>query len=299
MGKRPSNVAATVKVADEMAAALRQKVKEPFRPVLVVLAGQEVGQRVVVDHTLLIGRDPDADLPLSDGLVSWHHALIEDRGDGWALKDLGSTNGIQVNDQRGAEFALAQGDRIHFGTTVVRFELQDHLEQDYNEFVERMLNIDDLSGLLVRRVFDRELGFMIEAARAASGTVGLLVMDLDGIKPINDTHGHLFGAYAIGEAGRTIGCVIGSRGIGSRFGGDEFLAALPGMDGAAAVVVAEEIRAAIAAHHFEREGVVLTPTVSIGAAAYPTDADTAEALFQRADEALYRAKQGGKNRVCR
>jgi len=299
MRDRPDNVAATVKASDETAAAVRRRVKEPYRPVLVVLAGQEVGQRVVVDHTLLVGRDPGADLPLSDALVSWHHALIEDRGDGWALKDLGSTNGIRVNDQPGAEFALAQGDRIHFGTTVVRFELQDPVDRDYNEFVERMLNVDDLSGLLVRRAIDRELGLMIEAARAAAGSVGLLVMDLDGVKQINDTHGHLFGAYTIGEAGRVIGRVLGSRGIGSRFGGDEFIAALPGMDGTAAAAVAEEIRAAIVAHHFEREGVTLAPTVSIGAAGFPADADTAEALFQRADEALYRAKQGGKNRVCR
>jgi two-component system, cell cycle response regulator len=299
MRKRPANVATTVKASDETAAALRQKVKEPFRPVLVVLAGQEVGQRVVVDHTLLVGRDAGADLPLSDALVSWHHALIEDRGDEWALKDLGSTNGVRVNDQPGTEFVLAQGDRIHFGHTVVRFELQDHVEQDYNEFVARMLNVDDLSGLLVRRAFDRELGLMIEAARAVSGSLGLLVMDLDGVKPINDTHGHLFGAYAIGEAGRVIGRVVKSRGLGSRFGGDEFLAALPGLDGAAAAAVAEEIRVAIAAHHFERERKVLKPTISIGAAAFPADADTAEALFQRADEALYRAKQGGKNRVCR
>jgi two-component system cell cycle response regulator len=299
MRDRPSNVAATIKASDDTAAILRKKVTEPFRPVLVVLAGQEVGLRVVVDHTLLVGRDAAADLPLSDALVSWHHALIEDRGDGWALKDLGSTNGVRVNDQAGTEFALAQGDRIRFGDTVVRFELQDRLEQDYNEFVERMLNVDDLSGLLVRRAFDHELGLMIEAARAAAGSVGLLVMDLDGVKQINDTHGHLFGAYAIGEAGRVIGRVLKKRGIASRFGGDEFLAAVPGFDAAAAAAVAEEIRAAVAKHHFEREGAVLKPTISIGVAAYPADAATAEALFQHGDEALYRAKQAGKNRVCR
>jgi diguanylate cyclase (GGDEF)-like protein len=299
MHKRPDNIATTIKASDDTTAALRQRVKEPFRPVLVVLAGQEVGRRVVVDHTLVVGRDVSADLPLSDALVSWHHALIEDRGDGWAVKDLGSTNGIRVNDQQGAEFVLAAGDRIQFGNTVVRFELQDDVERVYNEFVERMLNVDDLSGLLVRRAFDRELGQMLEAVRAVGGGVGLLVMDLDGVKQINDTHGHLFGAYAIGEAGRVIGRVLRPHGIGSRFGGDEFLAALPGMDGTAAAAVAEEIRAAVAGHHFEREGIVLTPTVSIGAAAFPADGETAEALFQRADEALYRAKQGGKNRVSR
>jgi diguanylate cyclase (GGDEF)-like protein len=124
-------------------------------------------------------------------------------------------------------------------------------------------------------------------------------MDLDGIKKINDTHGHLFGAYVIGAAGKLIGQVVGARGMGSRFGGDEFLAALPGLDAAAGVAVAEEIRAAIAAHPFEREGVPLRPGISIGVAEFPADADDPLGLFQKADEALYRAKQGGKNRVCR
>ena len=299
MADRPINAAATLVAKRDFAANVAQRVKEPYRPVLVVMAGQEVGLRVVVDRSLMIGRDPAADLRLSDALVSWHHALIEDRGDGWALKDLGSTNGSRVNDRAGAEFVLAPNDRLTFGATVVRFELQDHLEQHYNEFVERMLNIDDLSGLLVRRAFDREMGLMIEAARAGAQPLGLIVMDLDGIKKINDTHGHLFGAYTIGEAGRVIGRVVGERGIGSRFGGDEFLAALPGLDATATVAVGEEIRGAIGAHHFEREGIELRPTISIGVAAFPVDAESTAELFQRADEALYRAKQGGKNRVCR
>jgi diguanylate cyclase (GGDEF)-like protein len=299
MRDRPIDITTTIKATREAAGEVRLRAKELYRPVLVVMAGHEVGQRVVVDHTLLIGRDPAADLPLSDALVSWHHAIIEDRGDGWALKDLGSTNGSHVNEHAGMEFVLEPNDRITFGSTVVRFELQDHLEQHYNEFVERMLNVDDLSGLLVRRAFDRELGLMIEAARTGAQPLGLLVMDLDGIKRINDTHGHLFGAYAIGEAGRVIGRVVGKRGIGSRFGGDEFLAALPGLDAAATAAVGEEIRGAVLTHRFEHNGIELRPTISIGVAALPTDAPNAETLFQRADEALYRAKQGGKNCVCR
>jgi two-component system cell cycle response regulator len=115
---------------------------------------------------------------------------------------------------------------------VLRFELQDGLDQAYNEQLERLLHVDDLSGLYVRRRFDRELGLMVEQCRTQGGSVALLVMDMDGIKAINDRHGHLFGAYTIGETGRLIGRVLGDRGIGSRFGGDEFCAALPGLDDA-------------------------------------------------------------------
>jgi diguanylate cyclase (GGDEF)-like protein len=129
--------------------------------------------------------------------------------------------------------------------------------------------------------------------------VALLVMDLDGIKVINDTHGHLFGAYVIGEAGRLIGNVLGQRGIGCRFGGDEYLAALPDHDILTALEVGEQIRAAIGSHRFEREDVLLKPGISIGVAAFPEHASDPMELFQRADEALYRAKKSGKNRVSR
>jgi diguanylate cyclase (GGDEF)-like protein len=277
---------------------LRQALRAPHRPVLVVLAGNEVGQRRRLEGNLLLGRDPAADLVLTDAGVSWHHARLEDRGDCWAVVDLESTNGTAVNGQKRRESPLAHGDRLVLGRTVLRFEVQDALEQAYDEQVQRMLNLDDLSGLLVRRKFDAELGLLLESARARTRPLALLVMDLDGVKRINDTYGHLFGAYVIGEAGRIIGEVIGARGIASRFGGDEFCAAIPENDERAGAAIGEEIRRAIAAHPFQREGIVLAVGISIGVAAFPERATGQASLFQRADEALYRAKQGGRNRVC-
>jgi diguanylate cyclase (GGDEF)-like protein len=288
----------TLKASDSVGHEIRRRVTAPYRPVLVVMSGNDVGLRVTLDRTLLVGRDPEADVVLSDALVSWHHARIEDRGDSWTLVDLGSTNGTTLNGEACGEGVLQAHDKIVFGSTILRFELQDGVEQAYNQVVDRMLNIDDLSGLYVRRKFDAELATMIDAARREPRPVSLLVIDLDGVKGINDTHGHLFGAYVIGESGRVIGQVIGPRGIACRFGGDEFLAALPGLEVDAAAEVAEQIRQAINEHAFERERIVLKPGISIGVAAFDGDGGVAE-LFQRADEALYRAKQSGKNRVCR
>jgi two-component system cell cycle response regulator len=281
-----------IEATSTLSRAVVQAVKAPHRPVIVVISGNEMGVRKAVEESLVIGRDPACDLVLSDALVSSRHAILEDRGDGWVLVDLGSTNGMSVNGQKGTEFMLTRNDKIVFGRTVARFEMLDPLEQKYDELVDKLLHVDDLSGLLVRRRFDADLGLAIDAARASGAPVGLLMMDLDGIKKINDTHGHLFGAYVIGR-------VLDARGFASRFGGDEYVAALPGLDLAKTEAVGEEILRAIAAHAFERDGIPLHPGISIGVAAFPENAADAESVFQRADEALYRAKRAGKNRVCR
>jgi two-component system cell cycle response regulator len=298
---RPKNVPPTLIASENpnLSNEVMRKIKEPHRPVLVVLTGNEIGRRVVVDRSLLIGRDPAADLALSDALISWHHALVEDRGDGFALSDLGSTNGTTVNGESKPEFILNPNDRIVFGATAVSFELQDALKEGYNENVDRLMNIDDLSGLFVRRKFDTDFRALVESSRAAGTPLTLLVMDLDGIKKINDTHGHLFGAFVIGQSGRLIGDIVGQKGIACRFGGDEYLAALPEHDLEAGCSVAESILRAINSVPFVKDEVVLKPGISIGIASFPDHASDAETLFQKADEALYRAKGAGKNRIAR
>lgn len=298
---RPPSAATTLRLDHEEGLGRREvlrQVKAKIAPVLVVASGERMGARRVLDRTVTVGRDPACELPLSDASVSWHHARVEDRGDGFAVVDLGSTNGTSVEGERVSERVLVAGQRIAFGDVVVRFELQDALDRQLDAMVQRLLEVDELSGLWVRRKFDAELALALEAARSRGAALALLVMDLDGVKGINDTHGHLFGAHVIGESGRVIGKVVGDRGFCSRFGGDEFIAALPGVDVAGGAKVGEEVRAAIAAHRFELDGVVLAPGISIGVAAYPSSATDATSLFQRADDALYRAKQAGKDRVC-
>jgi two-component system cell cycle response regulator len=264
------------------------------------MSGNEVGTRKGVSGIATIGRATRSELVLSDAGISWRHARIEDRGDAWwALVDLGSTNGSVVNGEKRAETLLAHGDKVVLGRTVLRFELQDRLEQAYDEQLQRLLHVDDLSGLYVRRRFDRELARLVEEqSRARARQRG----------PARDGHGRHQGHQRPPRPplrrvhhrrdGRLIGRVVGDRGIGSRFGGDEFCAALPGLDTAAAGARREEIHAAVGEHPYVARGRRAAARHLHRRGGVPADARDAEALFQRADEALYRAKQGGKNRVC-
>jgi pSer/pThr/pTyr-binding forkhead associated (FHA) protein len=132
-----------VRLREELQAALR----DARKPTVVVMSGSAVGQRHRLLASVVLGRDPQAEVVLTDTGISWRHARIEDRGDRWWVVDLGSTNGTLVNGQRITEHRLSHGDKVVLGRTVVRFELQDRLEEAFDEQVQRLLNVDDLSGL--------------------------------------------------------------------------------------------------------------------------------------------------------
>ena len=289
----------TLKLAEgqKLGAQVNDNLRKQARPALIVMSGNTVGQRVSVLGNVFIGRDPKSQLVLPDPGVSYRHACVEDRGEAWVLVDLDSTNGSEVNGKPIQEALLTHGDKLCFGNTLVRFEVQDESDQAYTEAVAQLLNVDDLTGLLLRRRFDAELALLAAQATSSGEPLSLLAMDLDGIKAINDQHGHLFGAYTISETGKLIGVRLEERGIACRFGGDEFIAALPGHDLDEARAVAEEIRQAVGAHAYLFEGIALRPAMSIGVAELPRHASDPQALFRAADAALYTAKRNGKNRV--
>ncbi len=278
----------------QVAAALKAR----SAPKLVVIAGPDAGVHFRLQRSMVIGRDPSAGVALSDTSVSFAHARVEDRGDAWAVVDLGSTNGTKVDDLRAAESLLRPGTKIQVGTTVIRFEVQDAADEAYDQMVERLITLDDLTGLYQRRRFDRDVAQLVAAGRP----LALYVMDLDGIKRINDTHGHLFGAHVIANAGdrlrRALATLPGA--FGARFGGDEYTAAVLDIaDGEHALQIGESFRALIADAPYPKDGVELHVGVSIGVALAPSDAASADELFTRADAALYPSKQAGKHRVPR
>jgi diguanylate cyclase (GGDEF)-like protein len=268
-------------------------------PIVLVVTGERVGTRCLLDAPLVVGRDPSVGLPLRDAGISWHHVRFEVGQDGAVrVIDLDSTNGTYLNDKRIDQSVLVDGDCVEVGTTLLRLEMADSVEAGFHATLDRLLNQDDLTGLVHRRRWESEGALMIEAALSGHRPLSLLLMDLDGVKRINDTHGHQFGAYTIAEAGRLIGTVAGCRGLATRMGGDEFAVILGDTDAETAVDLAHEVRDAIRLHPFELEGVVIRPGISIGVATLSTELPDLAALMRRADAALYRAKAAGRDRVA-
>ena len=277
---------------------------EELKAVLVVLAGSQLGERVVIDQPVAIGRAPDNQFVLRDPAVSWKHCLVEQvRGQEndtrIRVRDLGSKHGIEVNGERvsGDRF-LASGDQLGVGDTLMRLEHHDPVEQAFDNAVIERIAKDDLTGLLSRRRFEADLAALVEAATLGGETLALVMLDIDGIKAINDQYGHLAGAQVIGDVGRLLGRIVGARGLCARLSGDEFATTLPRATPASALVLVEQVLREVRALPIHFAGMTLSVTISAGMAFLPEDGADEATLMRVADERLLAAKQGGRDRIA-
>jgi diguanylate cyclase (GGDEF)-like protein len=165
--------------------------------------------------------------------------------------------------------------------------------------VQRQASIDDLTGLYNHRFLIDSLGQQVALAERLGASLAILMLDIDHFKALNDTHGHHAGDLALTTFARTVVSNVRRADLAARYGGEEFVVLMPNTSAAEAFVVAEKIRAAVAATEVELPGRgAVRLTVSVGVAAYPEDTDTATELFGLADGALYEAKRMGRDRTC-
>ena len=172
----------------------------------------------------------------------------------------------------------------------------------YNRMRTQLYTIvltDPLSGCLNRRGFEQQLVREVARGSRAESDIALIALDIDNFKAINDTFGHLAGDAAIRECGALLRSTARLNDIVARTGGEEFMLLAPETDLEGATRLAERIVAAFRNADFKCVGGRRRITVSVGVVAEHTiDADIAEGLRARADEALYAAKRGGRDRVC-
>lgn len=162
--------------------------------------------------------------------------------------------------------------------------------------IEEMARTDGLTGLLNHASFHDQLEQLSRAAAAHSSPLAVIMADVDHFKAFNDTRGHQAGDHVLREVAQVWKAVLPDYAVCARYGGEEFICALPHDDLDRAYQLAELARSEIEGHTFDFEGQQLHVTVSMGVADTGIAADSSE-LVKRADEALYGAKQAGRNRV--
>lgn len=163
--------------------------------------------------------------------------------------------------------------------------------------LEQAALTDGLTGMQNRRYFDDALKEYLHEFRRIDRPVGLMILDLDHFKLVNDTYGHDAGDEVLRSVAKCLKSMTRYHDVVARLGGEEFAVVVPNMDIELLQRVADRMRKAIAALSIETSGVQLNVTSSVGLALWDKE-ETAEEFYRRADKQLYEAKRQGRNRVC-
>jgi two-component system cell cycle response regulator len=284
--------------------------RRDLKPALVFLTGELIAVPIPLEREdVILGRALEADVRVNDTQVSRQHAkvtAVTTDAEGvteYVLTDLDSRNGTFLNGRRIRREPLQNGDKITIGETILRFDLLDEIDREYQRQIHRLISHDDLTGLLSSRSFFSELRREASRATAENRPFCVLMMDGDSFKSVNDNHGHLTGSKTIEEIGFSIITNLRTGDAAARFGGDEFAAFLLDADLPQGLVAAERIRSSIEKYEFSvlKQGQTTRShhiTVSIGVSSFPDDSSDPIELVEMADSALYRAKREGRNRVA-
>ncbi len=271
----------------------------PRSACVVVIHGEGLGRRAdIEDRPVVVGRSQEADLHIPHKSVSRQHCEIRRDGDSYRLRDLGATNRTRVNDQPVEETPLADGDHITLGETILKFISHSSVEARYHEEVYQLATHDALTELYNRRHFSELADKEIARAQRHGRPLMLCIIDVDLFKPVNDQFGHIAGDGVLRQIAAIVRGLVRGEDVAARIGGEEFAVLLPESTASAAVAFAERLREAVASSTFEPGGQPRRITISIGVAGIRADRGDRSTLMQAADAALYRAKDGGRNRVC-
>ena len=266
-------------------------------PRLIVVSGLLLGHQIEIgDQPVTIGRSPDCTVALPHPSVSRLHCRIWREDGRFHIQDLESTNRTFLNGKPVSRAELRDGDQIGVGSNALKFFIGESMEARYHDELIDLAIYDSLTGFYNRRHFLGLLADEIEKAKDGR-KLSLLMLDLDYFKTINDRHGHLVGDQALSGIAQLLREQAPPDSVTGRFGGEEFSMMLRDATRQQAALAAEKLRAAVADRPLILRDQRLSLTTSIGVAEHAPGMDSA-ALLRAADEQLYRAKQGGRNRVA-
>jgi diguanylate cyclase (GGDEF)-like protein len=280
----------------------RSEKKEDIKVNLTIIDGLEASFGKTYSffkNIIKIGRDESNDFPINDIKISKFHCEIKiensEKTPNIGLMDLNSTNGTYVNGQLIENTLLKSGDKIELGDVIIRYTLNDDIEEKYHSKLYDFATTDALTGLNNKRFIMNEIKNQIRISKRNKRKLSLMIIDIDDFKKLNDTYGHIAGDLFLKKTAFNLNQLLREQDIAGRFGGEEFIILLPetGIDGA--VVLAERIRKSIEVSEILFEKKSIKTTISIGIAEFNNEKPGE--LVNNADKELYKAKNSGKNRV--
>jgi two-component system cell cycle response regulator len=274
----------------------------PLSPTFLVVSGQaSAGKMFKLRGEMFIGRANTSDIYLDDDGVSRRHARVMVGNDGSVqVFDLNSTNGTYHNGERISTHVLRDGDTIQIGsTTILKFSYRDALEEELQKNLYNSATRDGLTQAYNKKYFGEALRREFAHALRQQTPLTLVMFDIDHFKKINDQHGHTAGDHVLSKLAVKVHECIRAEDTFARYGGEEFALLLREASEKQGFACAERIRRTVESTDFIPSGGQRIPvTSSFGVATFTgTEFTLPEQLIEAADQFLYQAKRGGRNRV--
>lgn len=292
---------ATVVITDIRKALAAADEEAKQRPACLLVVGGELNGSIFNLHPgeIVVGRNPDCNIPLDFHGISRRHFTVTVRESEVIVTDLGSANGTYLNNQKlESPTALKRADMIKIGAIAMKYLPKGDPERLTYDKLHQEANSDGLTKCYNKIFFNNQLELEVKKCKVTGSPLTLIIFDLDHFKKLNDNYGHDAGDFVLKEKARLIrenGIRQGD--IFARYGGEEFCILLPNTNLKQGFEIAERLRKLVEKHEFIYDGKRLPVTASIGVADYRMGVNNGTDLFKRADSAVYKSKEGGRNQV--
>ena len=276
---------------------------EDRRPYLVIYIGNDSGcSHKLKNGFMTIGRSPQADISIEDDRISRIHCIIECMGDTFTIEDKGSTNGTYVDARKVSRATLLPGVSLQLGHSIMKIEYKTEAEIRSEETLLHRASLDALTGIFNRYHFTKLASMEMSYASRHKLPIGIILMDIDNFKQVNDLYGHHSGDLVLAQFANTVIENKRAEDLFGRYGGDEFIILPRGEISKEGMQVhCERIRKAIERFEFCFEETCVRITISLGFHLTKVESSDTELmlydLIRKADQALYLAKERGRNKT--
>lgn len=292
---------ATVVLTDIKAALASAEKEASEKPAALLVVGGELNGSLfdLTAEEVICGRSAKNEITLDFNGISREHFKLTASDDGYDVQDAGSRNGTFLNNEKlDAPVSLKKGDMIKVGAVALKFLPKGDPERLTYDKLNLEANTDGHTGCFNKTYFNNKINLEVKKSKVTGAPLSLIVFDLDHFKNLNDNYGHDAGDYVLKELAELIrNNGVRENDIFARYGGEEFVILLPKTNLKQSYEIAERLRKVVESHDFIYEANKLPVTASIGVADYRKGVSTGTDLFKRADESVYKSKEGGRNQV--
>lgn len=292
----------TTVVLTDIKAALASAEKEAAeKPAALLVVGGDLNGTLfdLTSEEIICGRSAKNDITLEFNGISREHFRLFANEEGYHVEDAGSRNGTFLNNEKiETETLLKKGDIIKVGAVALKYLPKGDPERLTYDKLNLEANTDRHTGCYNKTYFNNKIDIEVKKSKVTGTPLSLVVFDLDHFKKLNDNYGHDAGDYVLKEIAELIrNNGVRDDDVFARYGGEEFVILLPKTNLKQSYEIAERLRKLVEGHDFIYEGNKLPVTASIGVSDYRKGVSTGTDLFKRADEAVYKSKEGGRNQV--